>query len=95
MLFEWDEAKREANAVKHAIDFCDAAMIWDRPVIDPAASRTVENETRLTAIGVIGDNEIIVAVVYTQRDTVVRLISARRARRNERKTYQSRFRRGS
>ena len=49
----------------------------------------------LTALGVVGEDEIIVAVVYTVRGETLRLISARRARRNERHLYQDRFKRGS
>jgi hypothetical protein len=54
----------------------------------------VEGEVRPTALGTIGEDEIIVAVVYTLREGALRVISARRARRNERKTYQDRFARG-
>lgn len=46
MDFEWDEEKREANLVKHGIDFARAMTIWLRPVIDPAATRQVAGERR-------------------------------------------------
>jgi len=94
MEFEWDEDKRFANLEKHGIDFLDARAIWAGQVLDPAAERIVDGEARPTALGVVGEDEIIVAVVYTVRDGIVRLISARRARRNERKAYQDRFERG-
>lgn len=94
MEFEWDEGKRAANLVRHGLDFADARTIWRRPVIDPAAERFVGSEYRPLAIGIIGEDEIIVAIVYTVRNGVVRLISARRARRYERKLYQDRFGRG-
>jgi uncharacterized protein len=95
MDFEWDEDKALANIEKHYIDFLDAMRIWERPVIDPAGERIVENEYRPTALGTIGENEIIIAVVYTVRVGIIRLISARRARRNERRTYQNQFERGT
>jgi uncharacterized DUF497 family protein len=94
MDVEWDEAKRLANLEKHGIDFLDARTIWAGQVLDPVAGRIVDGEARPTALGVVGEDEIIVAVVYTVRDGIVRLISARRARRNERKIYQDRFGRG-
>lgn len=94
MDFEWDEDKRRANQEKHGIDFFDARTIWAGQVLDPAAQRDVEGEARPTALGVIGEDEIIIAVVYTVRDGILRLISARRARRDERKDYQDRFGRG-
>jgi uncharacterized protein len=95
MEFEWDEEKARINVEKHGIDFMDARRIWERPVIDPAGERVVANEYRPTALGTIGEDEIIIAVVYTVRDGIIRLISARRARRNERQNYQDRFGRGS
>lgn len=91
MEFEWDEDKRRANLAKHGIDFLDARRIWSGPVLDPAALRLVDGELRPTALGMIGKDEIIIAVVYTVRDDILRLISARRARGNEREAYQDRF----
>lgn len=94
MDFEWDERKRLANLAKHGIDFVDACKAWEKPIIDPADERIQDDEYRPTALGVIGEDEIIIAIVYTTRDNVVRMISARRARRNERQVYQSQFARG-
>lgn len=94
MEFEWDEEKRLANIDKHGIDFLDARTIWRKPVLDPAALRLIGEEVRLTAVGLLGEDEIIVAVVYTHRENILRLISARRATRHERKDYQDRFERG-
>ena len=94
MKFEWDEEKRAANLAKHGLDFIDARLIWRGPVLDPASLRVVEGEIRPSALGMIGEDEIIVAVVYTARGDTLRIISARRARRNERKAYQDRFGRG-
>lgn len=94
MDFEWDEAKRKANAAKHFIDFADAISIWKGMSIDPASSRMIAQETRHLALGTIGDDELVIAVIYTIRNETRRIISARRARRNERKAYQSVFGRG-
>lgn len=91
MKFEWHEAKRLANIQKHNIDFRDAVAIWKCAVINPFAVAVVEGEIRPTALGVIGDDATIIAVVYTRRSGVIRIICARRARRDERKTYQSHF----
>lgn len=87
MEFEWDERKRIANLAKHGIDFVDACKAWEKPIIDPADERFQDDEYRPTALGVIGEDEIIIAIVYTTRENVVRMISARRARRNERQVY--------
>ena len=94
MDFEWDEAKRASNLDKHAIDFARAVTMWQRPVIDPAERRSVDGEFRHLALGTIGDDELVIAVVYTLRGKVRRLISARRGRRDERTYYQGQFGRG-
>ncbi len=91
MQFEWNEDKALINIEKHGIDFFDAIRIWDRPVIDPVDERFVGDEYRPTALGIIGEDDLIIAVVYTMRGGSLRLISARRARRNERQNYQDRF----
>jgi len=83
MLFEWDEGKRRANLVKHLIDFQDAIEIFDGPVFEVARRR--RSEDRVLAIGLMEDIEIV--VVYVMRGGRRRVISARRAHRNERKDY--------
>lgn len=95
MEFEWDEEKRLINIAKHGIDFVDAASIWLGDVIDPLHEREVEGEERKLALGAAGRDETIIAIVYTVREGTRRLISARRARRYERKNYQNRFGRGA
>jgi uncharacterized DUF497 family protein len=81
--FEWDEAKRRRNIEEHGIDFEDAATVFLRPYLRSRSDRNAE--TRYVAIGCVKDVEI--AVVYTVRAGVCRIISARRARTNERKDY--------
>lgn len=74
---------------KHGIDFEDARRLWRRRTIDPFETRNVGNEERRTAIGRLDldDGDSVVAVVYTVRDARWRIISARRASRNEREHY--------
>ena len=95
MEFEWDEDKRLGNNEKHGIDFIDAATIWLGDVIDPATERSIAGEDRKMALGAAGQDETVIAVVYTMREGVRRIISARRARRYERKNYQDEFGRGT
>ena len=81
--FEWDEQKRQRNIEEHGIDFEDAATVFLRPYLRRRSDRNAE--TRYMAIGCLRDVEI--AVVYTIRVGVCRIISARRARTNEREAY--------
>ena len=83
MLFEWDESKRQANLEKHHIDFRDAQRVFDAPVFEKIERR--HGEDRFVAIGLIEDVEIV--VVYVVRGNWRRMISARRANRNERQEY--------
>jgi uncharacterized protein len=91
MEFEWDEIKRQANFEKHGIDFNRARAIWRGEVIDPFDERWIGGELRRLALGIVGEDEIIIGVVYTDREDVRRIISARRARRHERQDYQDQF----
>ena len=84
MNFEWDERKRRLNLERHGIDFEDARHIFsESPVY--LSSSIHHDELRRLAIGLLDDIEI--TVVFTMRGENIRLISARRARRNERKIY--------
>ncbi|WP_306044407.1 BrnT family toxin [Nioella sp. MMSF_3534] len=84
-MFEWDENKRQLTLQKHGIDFIDAAEILEGEYLSlPARS---EIEQRQIAIGYL--NGIPIAVVFTIREDAIRIITARRARRNEREAYDA------
>ena len=88
MLFEWDGSKRQANLAKHHIDFQDAKRVFDGPVFERMESR--HGEDRIVAIGLMEDIEIV--VVYVMRGKRRRIISARRAHRDERQDYANHLR---
>lgn len=84
MEFEYDPAKSDANKVKHGLDFEEAQELWkdaDRLVF-PAQSNP---ENRWALLALLQDR--IWVAFYTMRGSATRLISVRRARDNERKTY--------
>lgn len=84
--FEWDDVKAEANQAKHGITFRSATqLLLDEDVIDFDATRQADSELRRKVIGMIEGR--LFAVVYTRRDDVYRLISARRANRKEERTW--------
>jgi uncharacterized DUF497 family protein len=83
--FEWDEKKRQINIEKHGIDFARAKEIWERKTINnPPRKRA--GEPRCTTVG--ESEGRIIAVIWTPRGGNCRIISARRARRNERRDYR-------
>jgi uncharacterized DUF497 family protein len=88
MLFEWDESKRQTNMAKHGIDFRDAIRVFDGPVFESTSQR--RGEDRVVIIGSIEGIEIV--LVYVMRGKQRRIISARRAHRNERQDYSNHLR---
>lgn len=89
MKFEWDEKKNKLNIRTHGIDFCDAHLIFDNPMLIKIDTRKDYGEERLVGLGVLYD--IVIVIVFTKRGNAVRVISIRRANRNERKIYQEKF----
>jgi uncharacterized protein len=83
--FEWDDAKRRANVVKHGIDFVDAVEVFDDPRQFAYRSPHRSSEERFVSIGAVRGK--LIAVVFTQRADKLRIISARPARRSEREQY--------
>jgi uncharacterized DUF497 family protein len=82
--FEWNDQKRESNLTKHGIDFDSAIEVFYGPIILRRSDRN--NEERWTALGYSDDRLIVVA--FTRRGDVIRIISARRARKNEEREYR-------
>ena len=88
MKFEWDTDKAESNAKKHGIRFEVATAVFDDPdritVID---DRFDYDEERLVTLGKSPDG--ILVVVTTERDEppLIRIISARKANKRERRHY--------
>jgi hypothetical protein len=92
LRFEWDPAKARTNQRKHGVGFEDAIHVVDDPHALFELDRTDEfGELRWHAIGLIA--EVLVALVAHMireeaGEEIVRLISARRATRQERKRYE-------
>ena len=85
MEFEWDENKNRSNIEKHGIGFLSAARIFDGPVYEARDTRKDYGEVRIKAIGKV--NATVLCVVYTLRGQTRRMISARKARRDEKRAY--------
>jgi len=87
VIFEWDEAKNQANIRKHGVDFRDAARIFDGPVVSWAGQSGPSGEIRSISVGLL-DHIVAIAVVHTDRAGITRIISARQASRKERRRYE-------
>ena len=84
MQFEWDENKNKANLEKHGIEFCVAIEVFSDPLAIET-TRFINGEERMQIVGRV-DNYIF-SVVYTNRSSNIRIISARLASRKERRLY--------
>lgn len=89
MRLDWDNNKNEINIHHHGIDFQDAYLIFNEPMLVRVDTRKDYNEVRLIGLGLLFD--INVVIVFTRRINTIRVISIRRANKNERKAYQERF----
>jgi uncharacterized DUF497 family protein len=85
--FEWDEEKNLANRRKHGISFEEASTIFERPVLS-LEDEGHDGEVRERSYGLVG-GVVVVCVVHTDRDGLTRIISARKATRNERKHFDA------
>jgi uncharacterized protein len=90
LRFEWDEAKNRANRRKHGISFEEARTAFldenARVVPDPDHS---DDEERFVLLGLsISLRVLLICHCYRKQDEVIRIISARKADRDEIQQYQ-------
>lgn len=88
MFFEWDQKKAKNNLAKHGVSFEEAATVFGDPL-----SITIEDpdhsiaEQRFITIGRSAQQKILV-VIHTDRDLNVRIITARKATKLEKRKYE-------
>lgn len=86
--FEWDRKKAARNIQKHQVSFAEAARVFGDTLaytyVDSAHS---QGEQRYITIG-MSDQRRILVVAHVTRDGLIRIVSARKATRRERKAYE-------
>jgi len=92
MNFEWDDRKAELNKKKHGVSFKEAATVFDDTdalqIFDPDHS---EEEDRFILLGMSSILRVLVVChCFRASDDTIRIISARKATRNESSTYERR-----
>jgi uncharacterized DUF497 family protein len=85
--YEWDENKRTANIEKHQVDFRVAVFIFEGATVKEKDDRHDYGENRFLSIGLVEDECFV--VVHTEQEDVIRLISAWRGGRRDRRKYQA------
>jgi len=83
--FTWDERKRKTNLRKHGIDFADAESVFAGLVLTFEDDRFDYGEHRFITVGML--NDIVVVIAHTERNEGIRVISMRKATKNEQKIY--------
>jgi uncharacterized DUF497 family protein len=87
MECQWDPEKAASNLTKHGIDFADAIGVFEDEWALTIREEYVEDEQRFATLGTDFLERVLV-VVYTYRGAEIRLISARKATRRERRVYE-------
>jgi len=84
--FEWDEAKARTNLRKHRVSFLTGAAIFSNERLERIDDREDYGELRWVALGQV--NGEVYRVVFTRRsESLIRLISAQKASKDEREIY--------
>jgi uncharacterized protein len=91
--FEWDSRKNAQNRRKHGISFEEAETVFfDEQALLIADPDHSEHEERFVLLGLSSAlRTLVVCHCYRRRGDVIRLISARRANRQERELYEDRW----
>ncbi|GHU00213.1 hypothetical protein FACS1894186_0230 [Alphaproteobacteria bacterium] len=85
MLLEWDEAKNETNLAKHGLGLAEAEYVFSDPYrVEWTDERRDYGEERRLVLGMVGE---VLCAAYTVRGDRYRIISLRRASRQERRRY--------
>jgi uncharacterized DUF497 family protein len=85
MEYEWDDAKRLINLRKHGIDFTDVPTVFENNVVTIEDDRYFYGEQRFVTFGMLQGR--VIAIVHTEREERIRIISARKASKNEQQIY--------
>ncbi len=88
MRFEWDPRKAKRNFAKHRISFEEATTAFRDPLSSTGADPDHSaDENRFITFGLSFKRKLI-TVAHTERDDSIRIISARRATKQEREIYE-------
>ena len=88
MQFEWDENKNSENIRKHGFDFADAWQVFENPLFVKLDDRADYGEDRWTGVGMMSNGVVIVLVFTEKGRETIRIISMRKATKNERTRYE-------
>lgn len=85
MQYEWDEAKRQSNIQKHGIDFVGIEKAFVSTTVTILDDRFDYGEFRFLTLGMLSGRVVVIA--HTETPEVIRIISVRKATKNEEANY--------
>jgi uncharacterized DUF497 family protein len=92
MKFAWDETKRRINMARHGLDFAKAEHVFRGVTFTFEDDRFEYGESRFITIGMLGNAVVVVA--HSEQDDEIRVISMRKATKNEQRLYYRGFAEG-
>ena len=87
MRFEWDPEKSTANRRKHRISFEKATELWNADFLEIYDEAHSDEEDRFIGVGMV-DQHVVIVVFTEPEDDLVRIVSARMAKRPERHLFE-------
>ena len=89
ITFEWDDRKTKSNIAKHGVSFEEAqSVFFDDQAIQFWDDANSHNEERFLMLGFSNKFRILLVLhCYRESDSTIRIISARKATKNEKKEY--------
>jgi len=85
MRFEWEEAKRKVNLRKHGFDFAGIDEVFAGVTVTIPDDGFDYGEKRFVTLGLLWGR--VVVIVHTETQEVIRIISVRKATKNEEISY--------
>ena len=83
--FEWNEEKLLSNITKHGFDFIGVETVFDGAIVTILDDRFDYGEERFITFGLFDGRSV--AIVHTETETMIRIISVRKATTNEEENY--------
>ena len=94
LRFEWDSRKAKSNVLKHRVTFTEAETVfYDENGIDYPDPDHSQSEDRFILLGLsVGLRVLVVSYCYQDKESVIRIISARKATKKEARFYGEQIR---
>ena len=94
MEFTWDEKKNRLNIKKHGFDFADAWQVFDKDLLASLDDSQDYGEERWIGIGMLNNGTVVLIVFVEEDNDAIRIISLRKANRNEKSKYEEKIKDG-